>query len=483
VRFKLHSALPAYPVFFTSGDAVAHASEQGIALLLPTDIYILTGCLAVIISIVVVSVFPAVFAKQIFKPIGFRLPLLGILFQNEKLKTATSILSLILIVLLVVIGAGGSRDPLTNLLPLSIWTFWWIAIVSIHVLVGNLWSWVNPWTGLYEVLFSNRSSTDVINLPGWVACWPATILYILFYLFIIADLAPDDPARLAIVVSAYVFFTFVGMTLFGRDAWLGRVECFTILCRFLSQLSPGKYCNKSKKCYFGILGWKAMSVHTNSISRSIFILSVLACGSFDGVNKTFWWLASIGINPLAFPGRSAVVYWSSGGLIAANLVLILLFIICIWVGVKLANTVAQQYESGSSTLQFKQVFCSVSISVLPIAAAYHGSHFLVSFLVNGQYLVAALSDPLAIGSNIFGLDNYQVTTGFLNTMHSVRRIWLTQASLIVVGHILAVLMAHHVITRLCHTRLQAVMLHIPLAGFMAAYTWFGLWLLAAPRGI
>jgi len=446
VRFKLHSALPAYPVFFTSGDAVAHASEQGIALLLPTDIYILTGCLAVIISIVVVSVFPAVFAKQIFKPIGFRLPLLGILFQNEKLKTATSILSLILIVLLVVIGAGGSRDPLTNLLPLSIWTFWWIAIVSIHVLVGNLWSWVNPWTGLYEVLFSNRSSTDVINLPGWVACWPATILYILFYLFIIADLAPDDPARLAIVVSAYVFFTFVGMTLFGRDAWLGRVECFTILCRFLSQLSPGKYCNKSN-------------------------------------NKTFWWLASIGINPLAFPGRSAVVYWSSGGLIAANLVLILLFIICIWVGVKLANTVAQQYESGSSTLQFKQVFCSVSISVLPIAAAYHGSHFLVSFLVNGQYLVAALSDPLAIGSNIFGLDNYQVTTGFLNTMHSVRRIWLTQASLIVVGHILAVLMAHHVITRLCHTRLQAVMLHIPLAGFMAAYTWFGLWLLAAPRGI
>ena len=39
----------------------------------------------------------------------------------------------------------------------------------------------------------------------------------------------------------------------------------------------------------------------------IFILALLGTGSFDGFNETFVWLDLIGVNPLAFPGRSAVV--------------------------------------------------------------------------------------------------------------------------------------------------------------------------------
>jgi len=76
-----------------------------------------------------------------------------------------------------------------------------------------------------------------------------------------------------------------------------------------------------------------------------------------------------------------------------------------------------------------------------------------------------MSDPLAIGSKIFRPNDYHVTTGFLFTMDTVRSIWLIPASLVVTSHILAVLMAHHVITRLCQNRFQAVMLHIPKALF------------------
>ena len=38
-----------------------------------------------------------------------------------------------------------------------------------------------------------------------------------------------------------------------------------------------------------------------------FVTLVLASVSFDGLRETFWWLARLGINPLDFPGRSAVV--------------------------------------------------------------------------------------------------------------------------------------------------------------------------------
>ena len=44
---------------------------------------------------------------------------------------------------------------------------------------------------------------------------------------------------------------------------------------------------------------------------------VLATVSFDGLHLTFWWLARLGINPLEFPGRSAVTVANTLGLLAA----------------------------------------------------------------------------------------------------------------------------------------------------------------------
>ena len=41
-------------------------------------------------------------------------------------------------------------------------------------------------------------------------------------------------------------------------------------------------------------------------------------------------------------------------------------------------------------------------SIVPIALAYHFSHYLTALLVNGQYALVALSDPFALGWNLFG---------------------------------------------------------------------------------
>ena len=52
-------------------------------------------------------------------------------------------------------------------------------------------------------------------------------------------------------------------------------------------------------------------------------LILLGTGSFDGLNETFWWLDQLGLNPLEFPGRSAVDGTQTVlGLIAANIALI-----------------------------------------------------------------------------------------------------------------------------------------------------------------
>lgn len=463
---------------FHNGTALAHVSEQSFVLLLPTETYRAAGVTAVAASILIVSLAPRQWMRAIFVPFRF-LAKRWVLFKYlSAAKTATSLLSLCLVIGLILIGTAGTRDPLANLLPLTIWTVWWIAIVMLHPVFGNFWEWINPWSGAYRLAVGPLDQPGLAALPERLGSWPAVAVLLLFFAFSIADPAPDDPARLANFVLGYVFVTFAGMVVFGANQWLTRCECFTVLFRLAASLAPVRSPGSGSIFGVGVPGWRAIQHEHLSYAGAFFALVLLGSGSFDGLKETFWWLALIDVNPLEFPGRSAVINQSIAGLIAANIVLFGIFSACVWCGLKLAVPGAKQKEYQS----FRILFCRLALTIIPIAIVYHGSHFLVSFLVNGQYVIAALSDPLARGANYLGLENYQVTTGFLNTQDSVRRIWLTQAGLIVVGHILAVLMAHAVITKHFRETRQVLLCHTPIALFMIAYTWFGLWLLAAPRG-
>jgi hypothetical protein len=100
--------------------------------------------------------------------------------------------------------------------------------------------------------------------------------------------------------------------------------------------------------------------------------------------------------------------------------------------------------------------------------------------VNAQYALAAFGDPLALGWNLLGLADQHPTTSFLADYHSVAILWTVQSGLIVLGHILAVLVAHGIALERFGTGRNAFLSQLPLAALMIAYTAFGLWLLSAP---
>ena len=124
----------------------------------------------------------------------------------------------------------------------------------------------------------------------------------------------------------------------------------------------------------------------------------------------------------------------------------------------------------------------MAFALLPIALGYHIAHFLPAFLVNSQYALVALSDPLGTGADWLGLGQFYVSTGFFNNLDSVRVIWISQASAVVVGHLLSILVAHRLTVILYGTTIRAFISQLPLAIFMVGYTGLGLWLLATPRG-
>jgi hypothetical protein len=123
-----------------------------------------------------------------------------------------------------------------------------------------------------------------------------------------------------------------------------------------------------------------------------------------------------------------------------------------------------------------------AVTLLPIALGYHFAHYLVSFMVQIKFTLSTASDPMALGWNLFGLGAIKATTGFLGVPETVKTIWLTQAGVVVVSHIVSVLMGHNIATQLCRNNKDVVLIQIGLIVLMIAYTMFGLWLLASPRG-
>lgn len=446
---------------------LAHPAEQALVLLLPTELYTFGGTLAVLASIILISIVPGQGLGRIYR--GFRIAK-G--FDIGVAPHLTSLVSTILFFALLYVGIHGPNDPQSNLLPQVIWTGWWVGLFVLQAVIGDFWRWINPWSGLCWLLFNGDA--PLLRYPARLGAWPAFGIFMLFQIFLLADIAPSDPDRLATLAFLYWLFTFAGMALFGPAIWTQNVECFSVLFRLITSLRP-VHCGKDIR--IGMPGWASFELAPLDMARALFCLSILVSGSFDGLRETFWWLGQIGINPLEFPGRSAVVWSSTIGLILANIIVICIYAACVQGGIFIARRFGMLTPA-----PFAPAFRTYAITILPIALGYHFAHYFVSFLVQIQYLAATLGDPLARGWNLFGLGGLRVTTGFLNSTETVKPILLMNVAAVVIWHIISIAMTHHLSGRIAKTRRDLILIQLFLSILMILYTIFGLWLLSTPRG-
>jgi hypothetical protein len=206
------------------GAVLAHPSEGGLVLLLPTDLYIGAGVASVAATVLLLAVLPARAAEALFRPLAlFRPP-------RWPLRHVTSCLAALFLGFLLWAGMNGPRDPLTNPLPLAIWTLWWIVLVTLQGLIGNHWRWINPWSGPAALLGGLLGARPPLRYPRRLGHLPALAVFFGFYAILLADPAPADPARLAGYVGVYWLIGLAGTLLFG-PAWLVRAEGVTVMMR------------------------------------------------------------------------------------------------------------------------------------------------------------------------------------------------------------------------------------------------------------
>jgi hypothetical protein len=482
--------------------AFAHGFGQRYDLPVPLWLWTAAAAAAVALSFAIIGLFVTTSggghgywrANLLRTPLGRRLARPGV-------RLAAQAVSVGLLVLILGAGLFGDQSPTRNIAPTAVWVVWWVGFAYLSALVGNVWRVVNPWAALFR-----WSETWLgpwpprLRYPAWLGVWPAVVLFLAFAWVELVFTGRSIPARLGLVIVGYSLFTWTGMALFGRAAWLRRGDPFAVAFGILARFAPTEVrvadARACRACGLGCAGpdgacvdcgqcferaspdrreWNvrpfgAGLLDTADVSPSmvVFVVVLLSTVTFDGFTATPVWSRLEGAlyGALAPLGDARLTVIDTVGLVVFPLLFLLVYL-------GFARAMAWAAGDRFSTGTVARLFV---LSLVPIAIAYHLAHYFTYLLIQGQLMIRLVSDPLGLGWNLFGTGRYRPDIGIVGA----RFVWYTAVIAIVLGHVIAVYVAHAVALREYRDRAAALRSQLPMLLLMVGYTMVSLWIIAQP---
>jgi hypothetical protein len=401
------------------------------------------------------------------------------LLLNPVVETVSGLAGAGLLVAVVYSGLEGTPDTGFNFSVTFVFVTFWLGMVGLSVLFGDLFRAFNPWRAIARAfaagfrLVAGQGAPAPLRLPERWGCRPAVIGLLGFVWLelvygasgLTTGIAPHDTA---IATLAYSAITFVGMALFGIDAWTERGETFSVYLRMFSRLSVLEVRDGllgRRRFLSGPPSWKVVP------GSLALVLVTIGATSFDGaqegalgvpITDTFEWFQDQGLGGLA-AFRITNSIWLAITLGAVALLFTL--------GVRGMHTVSGSPPS-------RELARSFAHTLIPIALAYLVAHYfsLVVFQEQAQ-VTYLLSDPLGDGSNIFGTADCPdacVDYGLITpTM-----VWYVQVAALVVGHVAALTLAHDRAIVVYDDYAKASRSQYFMLAVMVCFTSLGLYLLS-----
>jgi hypothetical protein len=454
--------------------AAAHGFGQRYELPVPLSLYLFGAAAAVALSFVMFGLF--VRRTQVSRASGRYVVPAATLKRSighpavlVVLKAAA--LGLLLVVMLA--GLVGSQNPYRNIAPTLVWVIWWVGLAYVQAFVGDVWSLINPWRTAYDAadwLYQRLRPGSGLSLclpyPPALGVWPACLLLLGFAWVELVSPNAASPAHITWLAIAYSTLTWAGMLAFGRDVWLRNGEVFSLAFGTFARFGPTEA--RDGGLALRPYGTGLLDPTPVSTSMMAFVLLVLVTVLYDGLIGTGEWaMLEEALLPLAGgPGEPASMLVKTGGLVG----LWLLFLAA-YVAISAAMSVTAGGRPGTLDMA-----CSFAFTLVPIAIGYHIAHYLVFLLVQGQYIIPLLSDPFGWGWNLLGTEGYRVDIGLVGAQFT----WYLTVGAIVVGHVVAVYLAHIKAIGLFESPGAALKSQVPLTALMVVYTFFGLSIAAQP---
>lgn len=353
--------------------------------------------------------------------------------------------------------AGGTSD--TPVATLLLWIYGWVGIAAVSALVAPVWEWLDPFATLHDALAWLLRRVGIrgwapSELPGWARHWPA-VLGLGFFIWL-ELVAVSGAATLTVVLAAYTVLTLALMAQFGRDRWRAQGETFTVWFRTLNRLAPFGIVSAAGPGRDPLLGaastegtteWAADHGGTHPDDETadddgadgegldedaVDDRVVLRRPFVSGLRDTAWTtplivLVAFGTASIIFDGLSQTVAFAAlfGAPALLPKTLLLLGFLAIVAGAALG--VARTVSPGA-----------IGAGLLPIAVGYLVAHYLTYLLVNGQYLLVALSDPLQRGDDLFGTAFFEPSGQWI----PAGLLWTVQLAAVVGGHMLGAWAGH-----------------------------------------
>jgi hypothetical protein len=357
------------------------------------------------------------------------------------------VVGVVLLALVIFLGFTGPQIPTVSFAVVVVFAGVRAGLTMVAYLVGNPWPVLNPWRTLVEWV-------PVDRLRAYPERWgvrPATAGLLAAVFVETAAPVATVPQALAVAVAGYTVYTLSGGIVFGAKDWFRYGDPLAVAFRFYGRVAPLRRTNDGLA--LALPGSALAAVEGVDTADVAFAVALIWELTFSGFVTTRPGTAFVDALAGVVP-RVLVLF----GLFVSGYAL---FVGAYWFAARRSQRAAETYRSAH------EIGTWMAPPLLAIAAGYHLAHYFWLFVSNVPMLVEALTSPFSPPANPLVL----AVPGFANGL---------TVAFVLVGHLLAVWIAHTRAYALFPSRLQAIRSQYPFVAVMIGYTVVSLWLISLP---
>jgi len=325
---------------------------------------------------------------------------------STKQSTSGKLFGFLILALLTVPGLINNEAATVSITPLILWVFLWIGVPVLGLLFGDLYAKFNP----LSILVNREGEPNNV--------YPAAFLFICLTWFELVWSKPGNPRHIGIVFLVLLVVVSVVQRFYNKT--IIEVDPLLLLHHLYSKMRI----TNSKPVFRTLLN--NISNLAQLKGMEYFILLMIGTVTYDGLRETTFWFELFG-------SQTYETSFSTVAFLLMNLLIIVFYRFACYFAIRVSG----------EDLNLNEISLKFGHTMLPIAFAYHVTHYLSLLLFEFQTVVYRLNDPFGFGWNLFNVQEPEVNY-FLEPI----ALWTIMVIVTLAGHMLSVVLAHDLSVKL-----------------------------------